>query len=369
MGKKEQEHLNRVLVTHLNSMHETFQLLEDAPPSSLEKVDWQDVVTLGGQVSKQATIAGMLWSGAPNMKELEENMGVYFNLLQGFLLLAHSSKIGAGPTLSSYINASAKHVADASYSFFKEAVSSFGTNSKDQKLSIPQLAGTVWEACDSLKKTPSTNYTAIGRAITQVAVTMKDVLRELKELKPASVEDPTIDNTPEETTDPNESDDDADDEGGDLGEDLSPEEMKIAESAIIVVSDTLTAIKELIRFITGLLRQSKPADNDSKSVDSLEGLLRLCKGIGIQIDELGACLYPPQEIPALKLGADKILDNVREIQAEIRKFEGSSCDSLFQACECLATSLAKMKTELDLSETELDLSETRTKMQNLAVSS
>ncbi|KAI3920987.1 hypothetical protein MKW92_049681 [Papaver armeniacum] len=75
MGKKEQEHLNRILVTHLNTMHETFQLLEDAPPSSLEKVDWQDVVTLGGQVSKQATIAGMLWSGAPNMKELEENMG------------------------------------------------------------------------------------------------------------------------------------------------------------------------------------------------------------------------------------------------------------------------------------------------------
>ncbi|KAI3879823.1 hypothetical protein MKX03_000442 [Papaver bracteatum] len=130
---------------------------------------------------------------------------------------------------------------------------------------------------------------------------MKDVLR-LKELKPASVEDPN----------------ESDDEGGDLGEDLSPEEMKIAESAIIVVSDTHTAIKELIRFITGLLRQSKPADNDSKLVDSLEGLLRLCKGIGIQIDELGACLYPPQEIPALKLGVDKISDNVREIQAEIR---------------------------------------------------
>ncbi|KAI3910482.1 hypothetical protein MKX01_003726 [Papaver californicum] len=363
MGKKEQEHLNRLLVTHLNTIHETFQLLEDAPPSSLEKVDWQDVVTLGGQVSKQATIAGMLWSGAPNMKELEENMGVYFNLLQGFLLLVHSSKIGAGPTLSSYINASAKHVADTSYSFFKEAVFSFGTHSKDQKLSIPQLAGTVWEACDSLKKTPSTNYTAIGRAITQVAVSMKDVLRELKDLKPASVEDPTIDNTPDETTDPNESDDDdADDEGGGLGEDLSPEEMKIAESAIIVVSDTLTTIKELIRFITGLLRQSKSTDNDSKTVNSLEGLLRLCQGIGIQIDELGACLYPPQEIPALKLGVDKISDSIREVQAEVRKFEGSSCDSLFQACECLASSLTKMKTELDLSET-------RAKMQNLAVGS
>ncbi|XP_026386916.1 uncharacterized protein LOC113282173 [Papaver somniferum] len=358
MGKKEQEHLNRILITHLNTMHETFQLLEDAPPSSLEKVDWQDVVTLGGEVSKQATIAGMLWSGAPTMKELEENMRVYFNLLQGFILLAHSSKIGAGPTLSSYINASAKHVADTSYSFFKESVSSFGTNSKDQRLSIPQLAGSVWEACGSLKKTPSTNYTAIGRAITQVAVSMKDVLRELKELKPASVEDPTIDNTPDETNDPNESDD----EDGDLGEDLSPEEMKIAESAIIVVSDTLTAIKELIRFITGLLRQSEPSDNDSKLVYSLEGLLRLCKEIGIQIDELGACLYPPQEIPALKLGSDKILDNVREIQAEIRKFEGCSYDGLFKACECLATSLTKMKTELDLSET-------RTKMQNLAVSS
>ena len=48
----------------------------------------------------------------------------------------------------------------------------------------------VWEACSALKKTPATNITAIGRTMAQVAVSMKDVLREMKELKPAS-SDPT----------------------------------------------------------------------------------------------------------------------------------------------------------------------------------
>ncbi|OVA14232.1 hypothetical protein BVC80_9025g11 [Macleaya cordata] len=365
MGKAAKEHLHRVLISHLNTIHETFQVLDDTPASSLEKVDWQEVITMGEQVSKQATVAGMLWTGeAPDLKALEENMGVYFNMLQGFLLLSHGSKMGAGPTLCSCIHASAKQVVDTSFSFFKEAVSSCGSRNKDRKLSLPQLAGTVWEACASLKKTPTTNYTAIGRAITQVAVSIKDVLRELKDLKPGST-DPTNE-TPDESATETSTHDENDDDGsseGDLGNDLSPEEMKIAESAISVVSDTLVVIKELIRFITGLLRQSNP-NNSKESVDSLEVLLKLCQEIGVQIDELGACLYPPQEVPALKVGGEKISDRIREVQAEVRRLEGS-CESFFQACEGLESSLRKLQTELGFSETTLIVTE----MQNLAVSS
>lgn len=45
-----------------------------------------------------------------------------------------------------------------------------------KRLSNPQLAGTVWEACDALKKTATTNCTAVLRAMTQVAVSVKDIL-------------------------------------------------------------------------------------------------------------------------------------------------------------------------------------------------
>lgn len=70
----------------------------------------------------------MLWTGvAPEVKALEENMASYFNILQGFLLLSHGSTVGAGPTLSSYVNASMKLVIDCSFRLWKESVSSYGT--------------------------------------------------------------------------------------------------------------------------------------------------------------------------------------------------------------------------------------------------
>ena len=70
---------------------------------------------------------GMLWTGvAPEVKALEENMASYFNILQGFLLLSHGSTVGAGPTLSSYVNTSMKQVIDSSFVLWKESVSSYG---------------------------------------------------------------------------------------------------------------------------------------------------------------------------------------------------------------------------------------------------
>lgn len=69
----------------------------------------------------------MLWTGeTPEVAALEENMAAYFNMLQGFLLLSHGSTVGAGPTLSSSIHASVKHVVDNSFRLLKESVSSYG---------------------------------------------------------------------------------------------------------------------------------------------------------------------------------------------------------------------------------------------------
>lgn len=44
----------------------------------------------------------------------------------------------------------------------------------------------MWEACSALKDTPTTNVKAISREMTQVVISIKDVLREMKELNPAS---------------------------------------------------------------------------------------------------------------------------------------------------------------------------------------
>ncbi|XP_011038714.1 PREDICTED: uncharacterized protein LOC105135515 isoform X2 [Populus euphratica] len=224
MGKAERERLNQSLSGHLNTIHETLQLLDQTPAPSLDKLTWDVVVKMGDQVSKQATIAGMLWIGeTPEAKAVEENMATYFNTFQGLILLSHGS---------------------------------------------------------------------------MVAVSVKDVLREMEELKPVSsnqTEEASNDDASHAETRLGDNDSLSDD----LGNDLSPEEMKVAQSAIGVVSETVVVMKELIRTITGLLKQEKPEDS-SNFVDTLEKLLKLCQEIGVQIDELGACLYPPQEFPAMK---------------------------------------------------------------------
>ncbi|PHT67258.1 hypothetical protein T459_26745 [Capsicum annuum] len=363
MGKREKEQLNGALNEHLNTIHETLQALNQTASSSLEKGSWKEVIQMGEHLYKQATMVGMLWTGeAPEVKALEENMASYFNMLQGLLLLSHSSIVGAGPTLSSCIHASIKQVVDSSFMLMKESVSSYGSNDKKHKLSIPQLVGTVWEACSALKKTPATNITAIGRAMTQVAVSMKDVLREMNELKPAS-SDVGDESTAQDSAEGESKSQDSDDSfAGDLGDDLSPEEMKIARLATDVVSATLLVIKELIRSITSLLKQESSADT-ATFVPSLERLLKLSQEIGLQVDELGASLYPPQEISAFKAAIEKISCSTDEILVELEKLEGCSED-FGKACTGLRSSLKQLEAELDQS----DATDTAAKIENLEIS-
>lgn len=356
MGKSEKEELNRALTAHLNNIHETLQVLDQTP--SLEKVTWAQVILIGEQLSKQATIAGMLWNGnSPEAKEVEENIASYFNVLQGFLLLSHGSTIGAGPTLSSTIHDSVKQVVDCSFRLMKESVSLYGSRNKDKKQSMPQFVGAVWEACSALKKVPATNVIAIGRAMTQVAVSVKDVLREIKELKPApsDLKDEASDDTLIKAESEFENDDIIED---DIGSDLSPEEMKIAQLAQGVVSETLVTIKELIRMITGLLKVEIP-DDTGKFVDSLEKLLKICQGMGAQIDEIGACLYPPQEIDAIRTASDKISTSINELLQDVESFQTSS-EPFIDACSGLRTVVKQMESELSA----IDLA---SKMQNVAV--
>ncbi|KAJ8547924.1 hypothetical protein K7X08_021160 [Anisodus acutangulus] len=70
-----------------------------------------------------------------------------------------------------------------------------------------------------------------GRAMTQLAVSMKDVLREMNELKPAY--ESSVQDSAEGESKSQDSDDSF---AGDVGNDLSPEEMKIARLITDVVS-------------------------------------------------------------------------------------------------------------------------------------
>ncbi|KFK44384.1 hypothetical protein AALP_AA1G250400 [Arabis alpina] len=335
MVKPKREDLNQFLIPHLNTIYDTLQLFDRPAPLTQEKVNWNDVLQMSDHLSKQATIVGMLWTGEnPKAESLKETMESYFNALQGFLLCCHGSTVGAGSTLSSIIHVSVKQIVDSSFRLLQGSVSLYeGSYEKGKKPSIPQLSGVVWEACSGFKKVPATNIIAIGRGITQVAVSMKDVLREMKEVKPACA-------LPE-----GEASGGNDDSDEDLGDDLSPEEMEVAQMVAEIVSDTLTVIKELIRVITGMIKLENPKDN-SGFVDSLEKLLKLCQGTGVQIDELGACVYPPQELNKMRQTVKIMQGNLEEVESEVKRLTNSP-DAFSEACGKLQNSMKQMDTELD----------------------
>ncbi|KAF5745226.1 hypothetical protein HS088_TW07G00809 [Tripterygium wilfordii] len=335
---REESHLRlkKIINSHFENLKETNEVLYNTRRSSSEKVNWEEIVKMGDHIYKHATIVGMLFNGqTPEAKELEESIEIYFNLIQGLLFLSHGSKVGAGYTLSSYIESSVSKVVDSSNRLLMDSVTLYGF--PDRKVPIPQLVGVVWDACSALKKTPTTNITAIGRAVTQNSASIKDVLREMKELNPA----------PSGGASSSGPDDAYNVAGDDLGNDLSLEEMAVVQSAIFVVSDTLKVMKELIRAITGFLKLETDKGTGSKTfVVSLEKLADSCNGIRSQIDHIGACLYPPQDSLELKTAVKKIVSHVNELQQEVEHLESSS-EVLSQACNTLKVSLSQMEYSLD----------------------
>lgn len=212
-------------------------------------------------------------------------------------------------------------------------------------MSIPQLAGAVWEVCTALRKVPTTNCTAVGRAITQVAVSVKDVLREMGELKELSSAacDGLEDATSKKDTDTTPiSDDESSLTEADIGNDLSAEEMAIVQLVAGVVSETLAVIKELIRFISGLLKSSSLKINSKESTDSFEKILTSCQEMAFEVNELGACVYPPQEIYQMKSSMEKICGLVDEMRIEVVSLEGSP-DGVFATFKRLESSLGNLR--------------------------
>ena len=69
----------------------------------------------------------MLSTGStPEMREMEEHIGAYCNLLLGLLLFCQGITVGAGPTLLACIRSSAEKVINHSLSLMQGAVSSYG---------------------------------------------------------------------------------------------------------------------------------------------------------------------------------------------------------------------------------------------------
>ncbi|CAE5958298.1 unnamed protein product [Arabidopsis arenosa] len=324
MGKSKKKDLNQSLITHPSNIVDTLQLYPNASPT-VEKVHWDYVLHISDYLSTQATKVRMLWTGeSPKAESLTETMESYFNALQGFLLCFHGSTLGAGPTLSSIIHGSVKKIVDSSFRLFQGSVSLYeGSYEKGEKPSIPQLSGAVLEACFSFKKVPTTNLVAIGSAISQVSVSMKDVLNEMNKVKPAC---------PSRECEAS-------------GDDFSPEQIEVAKMVADIASEAMMVII-VIRVITRTMEEEHPKEN-SGFVDSLEKLLKLCQRNGVLIEELGTFVYhPPLKIDKM-IQTVKILEgNLDEVEAQVKHMKRSS-NAFPGVCRKLRDAIKLMEVELE----------------------
>lgn len=352
MGKKSAEdQFHQTLISFTETLNETLTLLNEPAPT-LEKVPWTDVRKSGEQIAKHATTAGTLWSGQKlTVAAGRENIKVFCDSLQGFLLLCHGSTVGAGPTLLNAIRFSAKQVVDSSLQLLSKAISLCEVPDTERKTIIPQLAGCVWEACNALKKTPTTNSTAIGRNLTQVAASVKDVIREMQELKEAEV---PIENGGARSMLENRVEDDVGDRldtesscSLEIDDKLSREEMEIAKSVKGFICSILKVLKELLYIITDISKRLK--DNDTIYLYPLERISELCQEMSVQVDELGACCYPPQEVQQMKVSTQKIHGYIDGLQCELQKIEGSLLEGFKLATEELEKCSITLKNILDSS--------------------
>ncbi|CAA7059413.1 unnamed protein product [Microthlaspi erraticum] len=125
------------------------------------------------------------------------------------------------------------------------------------------------------------------------------------------------------------------------------------ESSQLVMITTQMMVMRMRTMILSSSELSPPgmmkmenAKDESGFVDSLEKLLKQCQGTGAHIDELGACVYPPQEISKMKQAVEVIEGNVDEFEAEVERLQSSS-DAFSGACGKLRRSIKHMETELD----------------------
>lgn len=462
--------LSRILQRVTASLNDTFALLNEAAPAASEKGDWAQVKKAADLVSKNATTIGLLWTQGAKVDEAGEAMKNFADSLQGLLLLCHACTVGAGPTLSSTIRSAVKLVLEAGLSLLMQAVSFSvkGSAREEREGALPSLVGCVGESCNALKKTPFTNRAAIGRSLAQVATSVKDVLREIGEMREGRAVDhadcghghshedgsgacshghdhsahshrhdhsghgncghdhgqdndhsahlhthehsghgqcrhdhgghqhhSSSNNVSYQhshshsghnhsqcghdhgnqghvhthghshqscghdhshaghshshgnTSHANCGHDhgNAEHEDGsssvdsmEFNEELSPEEMQVVDATKGVVNSLLDFLKQLF-YVAGDPQQG----DDENSTLYLENVLKHCKNLGVEVDEFGASLYPPQEIKQLSDLITKSDALVEQIKDEVKATKGAVPEGLETASQAVMTAETTLK--------------------------
>lgn len=171
---------------------------------------------------------------------------------------------------------------------------------------LKPTVGEVWEACRDIKKLPKDGRTAVSHQLLASAALIKDVSVELSEIG-AGGEDGEGERDDDERAPMDE------DDMLFVDEDFSAEEMRVAKSCAAFAAASLQFMRDLV---APVVRGS------ASDATSLERALTECRAFQREVEEIGAGVYPPQDVDDIAARAGRAMDRARAMAGAVAEAGG-----------------------------------------------
>ena len=261
------------------------------------------VAEAAAAVEREATKIGMVFSdgnGAP-ADAAGSALDHFESSVLTFLTVACRALGSQGATFDEVVRRAATKVSQSCRNLVVVA-----TESPVPSNWLKPTVGEVWEACRDIKKLPKDGRTAVSHQLLASAALIKDVSVELSEIG-AGGEDGEGERDDGERAPMDE------DDMLFVDEDFSAEEMRVAKSCAAFAAASLQFMRDLV---APVVRGS------ASDTTSLERALTECRAFQREVEEIGAGVYPPQDVDDIAARAGRAMDRARAMAGAVAEAGG-----------------------------------------------
>lgn len=179
---------------------------------------------------------------------------------------------------------------------------------------LKPAVGEVWEACRAIKKLPKDGRTAVSHQLLASAALIKDVSVELSEIGAGDAngrgegEGEGADDYDDDERAPMDEDDMLF-----VDEDFDAEEMRVAKSCAEFAAASFQFMRDLV---APVVRGS------ASDANALERALTECRAFQREVEEIGAGVYPPQDVDDIAARAGRAMDRARAMAGAVAEAGG-----------------------------------------------
>ena len=175
---------------------------------------------------------------------------------------------------------------------------------------LKPAVGEVWEACRAIKKLPKDGRTAVSHQLLASAALIKDVSVELSEIGAGDA------NGEREGADDHDDGERAPMDEDDMlfvDEDFDADEMRVAKSCAEFAAASFQFMRDLV---APVVRGS------ASDANALERALTECRAFQREVEEIGAGVYPPQDVDDIAARAGRAMDRARAMAGAVAEAGG-----------------------------------------------